>query len=168
MDAVATTSGAIEVRIVAPGSAAAQAAQLGYLADVAARYYGRPATAEEMEAALRDHPIDELVAPDGLFLVATDSVGSVCGCVGLARMENRSGEVRRLHVHRQFRGRGLGRRLMTDLEHRARRMGIVDLRLDTRRDLVESQHLYEALGYHRSTPHSGGPYAEVFFTKSLG
>lgn len=162
------TVGQIEVRIVLPDSAAAQEAQRGYLADVAARYYDRSATAEEMEAALRDHPIDDLVAPDGVFLVATDDEGALCGCVGLVRLEDRTGEVRRLHVPQQFRGNGLGRRLMTELEDHARRMGIMDLRLDTRRDLVESQRLYEALGYRRSSPHSGGPYAEVWFAKSLG
>lgn len=167
MDAGATTHGEIEVRAVPPTSDQAQRALRDYLEDVANRYYGRPATSEEMEAALRAHPADDLVAPDGMFWVATDARGAVSGCVGLARLTERVGEVRRLHVDQRLRGRGLGRRLMTEVEAEARQMGLTDLRLDTRLDLVESQRLYDALGYRRTAPHSGGPYAEVWFAKKL-
>lgn len=57
---------------------------------------------------------------------------------------------------------------MLEVEDRARSMGLADLRLDTRSDLVESQRLYESLGYCKTPPHSGGPYSDRWYGKPLG
>jgi ribosomal protein S18 acetylase RimI-like enzyme len=157
---------AITIQTVDPTSPAARQALRSYLDDVASRYYGRPATAEEVDAALAEHPSDDLVAPHGVFLLATDGA-NVCGCVGLAWVEDRFGEVRRLHVASAHRRSGLGRRLMAEVEDHARRMGMTELRLDTRRDLVESQALYESLGYREIPPYSGGPYSDHWYSKPL-
>lgn len=156
----------IVVTAVDPTSLLAQRAMRGYIEDVASRYYGRAATPAEVDAALLQHPTDELLAPYGVFLVASvgDDVG---GCVGLARVHEGLGEVRRLHVDRRSRRKGLGRRLMGEVEKHAGRMGLDTLRLDTRRDLVESQRLYESFGYVDSPPHSGGPFSDRWFTKTL-
>lgn len=138
-----------------------------YIADVASRYYRRPATTLEVDAALSQHPADDLVAPHGVFLVATTGLDVVCGCVALARITRDVGEVRRLHVAPSFRGRGLGRMLMLEVEERARTMGFSQLRLDTRNDLIESQRLYASLGYLDSPPHSGGPFSDRWYRKAL-
>ncbi len=158
----------VDIREVAPTSASAEQAMRAYPRDVASSYHRRPATAAELETALSEHPSDDLVAPHGVFLVATTRTGDVYGCVALARVAVGVGEVRRLHVDRRLRRLGLGRRLMLDVEHRARSLGLVDLRLDTRSDLVESQRLYESLGYCHTRPHSGGPYSELWYGKRLG
>ncbi|MDP2773319.1 MAG: GNAT family N-acetyltransferase [Nocardioides sp.] len=147
----------IEINAVVPTSAPAEQALRAYLHDVASRYYGRPATAAELEAALAGHPSDDLVAPHGLFLVATAGTDVVCGCVGLARVGAEVGEVRRLHVAPGFRRLGLGRRLMLEVEQRASVMGLAALRLDTRDDLVESQRLYESSASARRPPTRAGP-----------
>ncbi|WP_243057131.1 GNAT family N-acetyltransferase [Nocardioides sp. SR21] len=159
-------AGAIRIVEVAPTSPPAEQALHAYLDDVASRYYGRPATDAELEAALAEHPTDDLVAPHGVFLLAMLD-DEVCGCVGLVRVEDQVGEVRRLYVGREHRRLGLGRRLMTEVEHRCRAMGMVELRLDTRRDLVESQRLYASLGYRETPPHSGGPYSDHWYRKRL-
>ncbi len=44
-----------------------------YICDVASSYYRRPATTAEVQAALVQHPSDDLVPPTGLFLVATSN-----------------------------------------------------------------------------------------------
>lgn len=157
----------VEVKAVAPTSASAELAMRVYLHDVASRYYQRPATADELETALSQHPSDDLVAPYGVFFVATAGADAVCGCVALARVRPGVGEVRRLHVAPRFRGHGLGRRLMLEVEHRARNMGLAKLRLDTRSDLVESQRLYESLGYCETPHHAGGPFSDRWYTKTL-
>ena len=167
VDAGSAAAPQVEVTAVAPTSVAARRALRAYLDDVASRFYGRPVTAEELESALAEHPSDDLVEPHGVLLVAAVDGGDVCGCVGLARVEERLGEVRRLHVAESRRGHGLGRRLMTEIEQRARAMGLRDLRLDTRRDLVESHRLYESLGYRETPPHCGGPYSDRWYSKRL-
>ena len=57
---------------------------------------------------------------------------------------------------------------MLEVEELARGMGFARLRLDTRKDLVESQRLYESLGYRETPPHSGGPYSDRWYGKLLG
>jgi len=116
-------AGDLEITAVAPTSAAAMQAMRVYICDVASSYYRRPATTAEVQAALVQHPSDDLVPPTGLFLVATDGHDIVGGCVALARVDHEVGEVRRLHVAPALRGLGLGRRLMLEVEHRAREMG---------------------------------------------
>lgn len=138
-----------------------------YLHDVASRYYRRPASADELESALAQHPSEDLVPPHGVFLVATAGTDLVCGWVALARVAPGVGEVRRLHVVEGCRRRGLGRRLMLEVEHQARIMGLVALRLDTRDDLVESQRLYVSLGYSETPAHSGGPFSDRWYGRSL-
>ena len=87
---------------------------------------------------MAQHPTDDLVAPHGAFLVATAGAGVVCSCVGLARVTSAIREVRRSHVDPSFRGRGLGHRLMLEVEHRPQEIGFGELRLDTRHDLIRA------------------------------
>jgi GNAT superfamily N-acetyltransferase len=166
---VVRTGESFQIVRVEPDSRAAQYAMATYIADVASRYYGRPATKAEIEEALAQHPSHDLRPPTGFFLVAVPHGDSatVRGSVALAVVEPGMGEVRRLHVQSAVRGQGVGRRLVLDLEQRARQLGLLRLRLDTRRDLVESQLLYQALGYEPSPAHSGGPYSDLWFSKAL-
>ncbi|MCL2541420.1 MAG: hypothetical protein FWE71_03055 [Nocardioidaceae bacterium] len=89
----------LTIAAVEPTSAPARAAMRAYIRDVADRYYERPATSDEIDAGLAEHPTDDLVPPYGVLLVATDeSAGEVCGCIALARVPESDGvgEVRRL------------------------------------------------------------------------
>jgi len=157
----------LEIAAVAPTSAVAVQAMRAYTCDVASSYYRRPATTAEVEAGLVQHPSADLVPPTGLFLVATDGDDVVGGCVALARVDHEVGEVRRLHVVAALRRLGLGRRLMLEVESRAREMGLASLQLDTRSDLVESQRLYESLGFRDTAPYPGGPFSDRWYRKDL-
>jgi len=134
--------------------------------DVVSRYYGRQATEEEIDAGIREAPSDDLAPPDGLFLVAQHA-RTYLGCVGLRLLPERIGEVTRLFVVPGARARGLGARLMHELEAIAADHDLVALRLDTRADLVEARRLYARLGYREVDPFNGGPYAEHWLQKDL-
>ena len=82
-------------------------------------------------------------------------------------LPERVGEVKRLFVAPAARGRGLGTRLMGELERIARGHGLSLLRLDTRHDLVESRRLYAALGYEEVPAFNDGQYAEHWLAKPL-
>ena len=137
-----------------------------YFDDVASRYYGRPATEDEIAAAMRDDPSDDLAPPHGLLLVAHAN-GDVLGCAGLRLLPGRLGEVTRVFVVPAARGRGLGSRLLNCVEEHARRHRVSTLRLDTRRDLIEARRLYARHGYREVPPFSHGPYADHWFEKTL-
>ncbi len=152
--------------LVSPASAGARRALWSYTEDVASRYYGRHSTAAEVEAYLRDDPSDDLEMPSGFFLLA-QQYDEVVGCVGLRLLPDAIGEVKRLHVVPAARGRGLGARLMGELERRACQHGRSRLRLDTRSDLTEARRLYTRLGYREVPPFNAGQYAEHWFEKTL-
>ena len=154
------------IAVMPPASPAARAVLHAYFADLASRYYGRPATEQEIAAAMQDEPSDDLTQPGGLLLVASEQ-DCVLGCAGLRLLPGRIGEVTRVYVMPAARRRGLGSRLLDHLEAHACDHGVAILRLDTRRDLVEARRLYAAHGYREVRPFSSGPYADHWFEKGL-
>jgi ribosomal protein S18 acetylase RimI-like enzyme len=151
---------------VSPRAAVARRALWAYMDDVVGRYHGRPATAAEVEAALRAFPSEDLEPPNGLFVVAVQD-GSPVGCAGLRLLPGALGEVTRVHVAPAARRRGLGTRLMCELERLAREHGRTTLRLDTRSDLVEARRLDARLGYRAAPAFDAGPHAEHWLAKTL-
>jgi len=89
------------------------------------------------------------VEPDGIFLVIRDDDGRAVGCGGIARFDDARGEVKRMYVVPDARGRGLGRRLLEDLEAEARRLGYGSVVLETGDRQQEAVGLYESSGFER-------------------
>jgi ribosomal protein S18 acetylase RimI-like enzyme len=65
------------------------------------------------------------------------------------------------------RGLGLGRRLLHELENRARAEGLRLMRLETRDELSEAIRMYQTSGYREVAPFNDEPYAHHWFEKSL-
>ena len=65
------------------------------------------------------------------------------------------------------RGLGLGRRLLTELEERARANGVNRLQLETKDELREAIGLYLSAGYREVPPFNDEPYADHWFEKRL-
>lgn len=103
-------SGEPVIEVMAPDDEVARRVLRAYFDEVASRYYGRPAAEDEIAAAMRDEPSDDLVPPRGLFLVAR-AEADVLGCAGLRLLPGRTGEVTRVFVVPAARRRGLGTRL---------------------------------------------------------
>lgn len=158
--------GDVRVEIAAPSSALARVALRAYFGDVGSRWLGRPATDEEVNAALLDDPSEDLAAPHGVFLVARRE-DDIVACAGLRLLADGVGEVKRLFVAPLNRGQGLGRRLMLELEGLGRAGGLRTLRLDTRSDLIEARALYAAMGYVEVPAFNDGKYSEHWFAKDL-
>ena len=133
------------ITVMPPASDAARQVLRAYFTEVASRYYGRAVTEEEVAAAMRKEPSDDLAPPGGLLLVAVQD-GAVLGCAGLRLLPGGIGDVTRVYVMPNARRRGLGSRLLDELETRARDHQVTTLRLDTRRNLVEARQLYARHG----------------------
>ena len=156
----------LAIAVTSPAAEEARRVLRAYFDDVASRYYGRPATADEIAAAMSEDPSDDLAPPRGLLLVAQEK-GDVLGCAGLRLLPGPAAEVTRVFVVPAARRRGLASRLLDCLEEHARRHQASALRLDTRRDLVEARRLYARHGYREVAPFSSGPYADHWFEKAL-
>jgi GNAT superfamily N-acetyltransferase len=133
-----------------------------YFQDVADSWYGRPATAAEVDAALAEDPSDHLT----VFLVGHRD-GTPAGCAGLALGRPGIAELARVFVAPEARGTGGGAVLLAAAERHARDHGAHTVRLDTRLDLTAARRLYTQHGYREVPAFSAGPYAQCWYAKQL-
>jgi len=97
-----------------------------------------------------DAPVDpaEFAPPGGCFVVAYDGAVAVA-TGGLRRSDDGAMEIKRMYVKPQWRGRGLSRVVLADLEQRARDLGATRIVLETGEKQPEAIRLYETSGYER-------------------
>jgi GNAT superfamily N-acetyltransferase len=88
--------------------------------------------------------------PTGVFVIArTESRAEPVGGAGLRIVAPGTGEVRRLWVDPDWRGRGVGRDLMTRIEGAACDLGVSVLRIETGDRQPEAVALYQGMGWER-------------------
>jgi DNA-binding MarR family transcriptional regulator/GNAT superfamily N-acetyltransferase len=156
------TAASVTIRAVDPSDADARAGIRAYLTELERRF------PEGFDPAIgvtaEPH---ELRPPAGEILVAylhSEPVG--CGAVKHHRDEAWS-EIKRVWVADSVRGLGLGRRVIGELERRARAAGAEVVRLDTHGSLTEATALYRSAGYREIGAYNDNPYAHHWFEKSL-
>jgi ribosomal protein S18 acetylase RimI-like enzyme len=66
----------------------------------------------------------------------------------LRRTSPERAEIKRMRVHSDYQGRGIGQIILSELEARARTLGYKTLHLDTSVLQLAAQKLYEKNGYH--------------------
>jgi GNAT superfamily N-acetyltransferase len=120
--------------------------------------------AEELNALYADegHRVSPLTPgvfaePTGQFVVAWIE-GRPAGCGGVRRLTKDLAEVKRMYVEPWARRRGVGRRILAELEASARRLSYRMIRLETGTRQVEALGLYESAGYYRIPPY--GEFAD--------
>jgi len=121
---------------------------------------------EELEAHLEPlypsasrhgYAVEKLIAENvAFFLVRDDDVAAGCGGIKLVGTEY--GELKRMYVRPQFRGRRFGELLIDHLTEYARRHSINTLRLETGIHQQAAIALYERVGFVRIPPF--GPYTD--------
>jgi len=94
---------------------------------------------------------EEVADGRGAFLVAARA-GRLLGCGAVRRIEERTGEIKRMFVRPEQRGKGLGRALLAALETEARALGIVRLVLETGARQPEAIALYTGAGFAEVAP----------------
>ncbi|WP_029010127.1 GNAT family N-acetyltransferase, partial [Azospirillum halopraeferens] len=108
-----------------------------------------------------------LAAPDVRFFVARRD-GTAVGC-GALRVDDAAGygEVKRMYVHPNARGAGIGRRLLARLEAQAAAEGLASVCLETGTEQPEALALYRAAGFRERGPFGGYPASpsSVFLEK---
>jgi GNAT superfamily N-acetyltransferase len=132
-------------------------------------------TLSELNARYSEHehkvqPLDaaEFLPPTGVFVIARLE-GWPAGCGGLRKIQDDVGEVKRMYVEPGARCRGIGRKILEELESKARQMGYKKIRLEAGIRQPEAMQLYESAGYERIPAYgeySGSPLS-VCFEKAL-
>lgn len=108
----------------------------------------------------------DFTPPAGVFLVVR-AHGGVAGCGALRTEEGGVGEIRRMWIAPELRGRGAGRALLATLEGQAREYGCAKIRLDTAAELHEARALYESVGYVEIPAYNDNEYAKHWYEKTL-
>jgi DNA-binding MarR family transcriptional regulator/GNAT superfamily N-acetyltransferase len=155
------TASLVEVRELDPLHPDAQRCLTAYFTELEARsgHALDPATT----ASAKPH---EMRPPSGVMLVAYLR-GDAIGCGGLKRHGRKPSEIKRMWVDPAARGLGLGRRLLSELEHRAGQAGARAARIDTSRHLPEALGLYRSSGYVEVPPFNDEPFADHWLEKQF-
>jgi putative acetyltransferase len=113
-------------------------------AELSSRYPEPGATHFRLDA-------EEVAEGRGAFLIAYRS-GQPVGCGALRRIDARTGEIKRMYVSPEERGRGVGRVILETLEVEARGLGIARPVLETGARQPEAIALYERAGFSTIAP----------------
>jgi putative acetyltransferase len=89
----------------------------------------------------------------------------LAGTIALRRLNDQSGEVKRLYLRPAFRGRGLGRYLLEHVIERARRIGYEALYADTLPSMTDALSLYTRMGFERVEAYASDPTPGAIFMK---
>jgi len=105
--------------------------------------------------------------PSGrLFLAVAGQ--QIMGCVALRKIGDGTGEMKRLYVRPEFRGRGLGRTLTEKLILEAKQIGYARLRLDTLPGKMDQAiAMYRSFGFQEIPPYYKNPVADATFMELM-
>ena len=101
--------------------------------------------------------------PRGRLLLAIEDQ-QVAGCIALRRYDDGACAMKRLYVRPEFRGQGLGKKLVTTLIDVARQSGYARILLDTLPGKMdEAIALYRLLGFREIAPYYNNPVEGALF-----
>lgn len=111
--------------------------------------------------------VEQLLAPGVTFLAAWQGDRAV-GC-GAARRQAGYGEIKRMYVHPDARGKRVGERVLDRLEAALAAEGVPLARLETGGEQHAAVRLYERCGYRRCAAFGGYPDngLSLFYEKRL-
>ena len=115
--------------------------------------------------------IEELAKANTIFCVARNKdIALGCGAALLKfEQEKAYAEIKRMYVHEEYRGEGVGGKILNFLHLKIASQGIYIARLETGFSQFEAIKLYENLGYYRISPF--GEYEpdplSLFFEKQI-
>ncbi|MET0325228.1 MAG: MarR family winged helix-turn-helix transcriptional regulator [Ilumatobacteraceae bacterium] len=157
----------VDIAVVDPASAAARTARARYFGELDARF---PAGFDAAAGGGGDSDADgdgaAMRAPSGAFVLVRSGQDTV-GCGGVQRIDDATGEIKRMWIDPVWRGLGLGGRLLAHLEAVAGQLGRSRVVLDTNETLVEAIGMYERAGYRPIERYNDNPYAQRWFAKGL-
>lgn len=127
---------------------------------------------EAAAVVARDEPEDfaKQYFGEGAGTWLAEEENRVVGCVALRRLEELpgSGEIKRMYLQPQYRGRGISDLLLDSLEDYARMCGYEWLYLDTATDMVAAARFYKRKGFVECERYNKNPQAAIFMRKTIG
>jgi putative acetyltransferase len=88
----------------------------------------------------------------GTFYVLEEKDGSIIGAYGLYQIDKATCELRKMYLHRSYRGKGLGKLLLEDALSKAKQISFKRMTLETASVLTEAISLYKSYGFTEYEP----------------
>jgi len=124
-------------------------------------YYAKIGYLDDLDHFERDY-----VGNDGAFLVLEDEHG-IHGCGGLKRLNETQGELVRLWLRNDLRGRGFGKNIFDDLMKLAMAIGYREIFLDTSHRCTAALSLFRRNGF-RECPKYKDSIGDIYMRKEIG
>ena len=86
----------------------------------------------------------------------------VIGTVALKKVDDYTVELKAMYLDRNYRGKGLGRKLMDKAVDEARCLGFKSIVLDSMSSYKDALRLYEKTGFKMTERYNDNVYADVF------
>jgi GNAT superfamily N-acetyltransferase len=113
-----------------------------------------------------------LEPPKG-FINIVEEGSAIVGMAVIKTIELGIGEVKRMFIRPDYRGKGYGKELMGTLVTKARELGYITLRLETADFMSAALKIYQSAGFIERGPYPGGEVPEwyqpycIFMEKDL-
>jgi GNAT superfamily N-acetyltransferase len=117
-----------------------------------------PASTAALVAAL---PAPYEPPAGGLWVAYQD--GAAAGCVALHALDSTVGEIKRMYVDPEHRGRGVARSLLLHVIEEARLRNYDTLRLGTLATMHAAQTLYTSAGFRKIEPYRAVEFGDTLF-----
>jgi putative acetyltransferase len=94
--------------------------------------------------------------PGGALLLALHD-GKPIGCAGVRRLDVEIAELKRMYVKDEYRGLGIGVKLLEQCVQLAGELKYKRMRLDTLQSMQRARTVYEAMGFYEIPPYRFNP-----------
>ena len=105
--------------------------------------------------------LDMFFPPDGRLLLAKYHQDTV-GCICMKKLVSNVGEIKRMFVRPEFRGKGIGKALVRGVLNEARFVGYHKLCLDSTKFMQAAHRLYKSFGFFEIEPYKESEIPEEY------
>ena len=92
--------------------------------------------------------------PQGIIYIV-ESEGKSIGMGALSPLDKGVGEIKRMYIRSEHRGKGIGRRLLRKLLNKAKEFGYASLRLESQDFMTVAHKLYRSMGFQETDAYPG-------------
>ena len=102
----------------------------------------------------------------GVFLIAENNEAQLIATGGLLKITDNLYKIRKMYVAKSYRGKGLGKHILTELENHASKNGAKKIILETTNLMVAAIGLYKSFGFKEGSEVLDSPRCEISMVKT--
>ena len=101
----------------------------------------------------------------GLLLVYLND--NPVACTGVRKSDERTAELKRMFVKKEYRGQRIGVELLKRSLNMAKNLGYEKIRLDTLENMAKAQELYKSFGFYMIPPYRFNPIKGTIYMEKI-